>query len=74
MSDLTEALMAYTQADEDGVIVKVSRQALHESVARIEALEAENDAMDKALVMAGRIIMLESVSYTHLTLPTILLV
>ena len=28
--------------------------------ARIEALEAERDAMDKALVMAGRIIMLES--------------
>ena len=56
MSDLTEALMAYTQADEEGIVVKVSRQALHEAVARIEALEAAlRDIADNSYVFADDI-------------------
>lgn len=38
-SDLIAALKSYTQADEDGVMVKVSRQACDEAVERIAALE-----------------------------------
>lgn len=33
-----EALLNYSQADEDGVMVVVSRQAIHEAVGLIEAL------------------------------------
>lgn len=40
-SDLTTALKSYTQADEDGVMVKVSRQACDEAVERIAQLEAD---------------------------------
>lgn len=35
-----EALMNYSQADEDGVMVYASRQAIHEVVGYIEALSA----------------------------------
>lgn len=38
-SDLIAALKSYTQADEDGVMVKVSRQACDEAADRIAALE-----------------------------------
>ena len=40
-SDLIAALRSYTQADEDGVVVKVSRQACDEAADRLAALEAE---------------------------------
>lgn len=40
-SDLTTALKSYTQADEDGVMVKVSRQACDEAVERIAVLERD---------------------------------
>lgn len=40
-SDLIAALKAYTQADADGVMVKVSRQACDEAAERIAALEAD---------------------------------
>lgn len=41
MSDhpAVKALLSYQQADMDGVMVLVSRQAIHEVVDRIEALE-----------------------------------
>ena len=41
MSELIRALRSYTQADADGVKVKVSRQACDEAADRIAALEAE---------------------------------
>lgn len=56
-----EALLAYTQADEDGTIVKVSRQAIHEVADELASLRhdieravqrnidllAENDALHR---------------------------
>lgn len=38
--DLLEALRSYQQADEDGVMVLVSRQACDEAVAEIERLRS----------------------------------
>lgn len=35
MSDAVKALLNYQQADEDGVMVLVSRQAIHEVVAQL---------------------------------------
>lgn len=40
MIEAVKALLNYQQADEDGVMVLTSRQAIHEVVARIEQLEA----------------------------------
>jgi hypothetical protein len=39
MSNLTEALRSGKQADEDGVVCVVSRQACHEAADRIDRLE-----------------------------------
>lgn len=41
MSEALEALLDYEQADMDGVIVKASRQAIHEVADEIERLTAE---------------------------------
>lgn len=43
------ALMNYQQADEDGVMVLVSRQAIHEVSEEIERLRAALHALTKAL-------------------------
>lgn len=40
MIEAVKALLDYQQADEDGVMVLTSRQAIHETVAHIEKLEA----------------------------------
>lgn len=40
MSEAVKALLNYRQADEDGIMVLTSRQAIHEVAARIEQLEA----------------------------------
>ena len=37
-----EALLNYQQADEEGIMVLVSRQAIHEAADEIERLRAEN--------------------------------
>ncbi len=50
MNDLVKALRAGEQADMDGTLVKVSRQACEEAAAAIEALQAQlAEARDKAL-------------------------
>lgn len=51
-------LAQYEQADEDGIIVKVSRQAIHETLAHIDSLQsalqrAQEDARDSALESLG---------------------
>ena len=38
---LINALKSYKQCDEDGVMCKVSRQAVDEAIERIEILEAQ---------------------------------
>lgn len=40
MSEAVKALLNYRQADEEGIMVLTSRQAIHEVAARIEQLEA----------------------------------
>lgn len=40
-TDAVEALLNYEQADMDGVIVKASRQAIHEVVDRLRQAEAK---------------------------------
>ena len=42
-----EALLAYEQADEDGVMVLASRQAIHEVVRMLETAEADNERLAK---------------------------
>ena len=42
------ALMQYGQADEEGIIVTVSRQAIHEVSDEIDRLKAENERMRDA--------------------------
>lgn len=49
--DALEALLNYEQADEDGVMVLVSRQAIHEIAAEIEQLRP---AVDIAVMLLGR--------------------
>lgn len=44
---LVEALRSYSQADEDGVTVKVSRQACDEGAALIEELTRQRDSAIK---------------------------
>ena len=39
MSEAMKALLAYQQADEDGVMVLTSRQAIHEVAERYETLD-----------------------------------
>lgn len=43
------ALLGYQQADEDGVMVFASRQAIHEVAARLSAAEAEIERLKGAL-------------------------
>ena len=56
-----EALLAYQQADEGGVMVLVSRQAIHEVAARLAEAERERDEakaqafMDTAVALKRRI-------------------
>lgn len=48
MTDVVKALRAYQQADEDGVMVLVSRQACDEAASEIELLrERLNSARDE---------------------------
>jgi len=50
MDELVKALRAGEQADMDGTLVKVSRQACEEAANAIEALQAQlAEARDKAL-------------------------
>lgn len=50
MDDLVKALRSGEQADMDGTLVKVSRQACEEAADAIEALQAQlAEARDKAL-------------------------
>jgi hypothetical protein len=49
---LIEALKSYQQADEDGVMVLVSRQACDEAADTISALQAENERLRAGLVRA----------------------
>ncbi len=50
MDELVKALRAGEQADMDGTLVKVSRQACEEAADAIEALQAQlAEARDKAL-------------------------
>jgi hypothetical protein len=56
IEDAVRALLQYEQADFDGIIVKASRQAIHEVVdalsardAEIERLKAAGDAMETIL-------------------------
>ena len=44
--ELCKALRAYKQADADGVMVLVSRQACDEAAAEIERLRVENETLD----------------------------
>lgn len=54
MDDLVKALRAGEQADMDGTLVKVSRQACEEAADAIEALQAElAEARDKVLEAAA---------------------
>ena len=53
-------LAQYEQADEDGIIVKVSRQAIHETIAHIDSLQSalqvaqqERDAAKKQVLDYG---------------------
>lgn len=46
---LIAALRSYKQADADGVMCVVSRQAVHEAADRLSALKAERDRMAAAL-------------------------
>lgn len=57
MDDLVKALRAGEQADMDGTLVKVSRQACEEAADAIEALQAQlAAARDKALEDAARMV------------------
>jgi hypothetical protein len=64
-SDLIAALRSYTQGDDDGVIVKVSRQACDEAADRIAALvlaelKAERDAFARAIdTLNGKVLAVE---------------
>lgn len=49
MSKALEALLDYVRLDHDGVVVEVSRQAIHEVAAEIERLEARNARLLAAL-------------------------
>ena len=56
MSEALKALLAYQQCDEDGVMCKTSRQAVHEVADEVERLTRENadlrsavDSRDRAL-------------------------
>ena len=46
-------LLNYAQADEDGIMVLTSRQAIHETVDDYQALEAENLALKDAVFKYG---------------------
>ena len=48
--ELCKALTSYQQADEEGVMVLVSRQACDEAATRIRALASENERLRKALL------------------------
>ena len=50
MTDLVQALLSYKQADEDGIMVLVSRQACEEAAAEIERLHAR---LEISSVMRG---------------------
>ena len=55
MDELVKALRAGEQADMDGTLVKVSRQACEEAADTIEALQAQlAEARDKALEDAAQ--------------------
>lgn len=45
MSEAVTALLNYSQADEDGVMVLASRQAIHVVVDELKAAEAERDRL-----------------------------
>ena len=47
-----EALMQYAQADEAGVMVLASRQAIHEVAGLVEHITAERDMLKTALMLA----------------------
>lgn len=49
LSGAREALLNYQQADQDGILVITSRQAIHEVDDALTALEAERDALGIAL-------------------------
>lgn len=49
---LCEALRSYQQADEDGVIVKVSRQACDEAATALSRLSRENEELRASLAWA----------------------
>lgn len=55
MDELVKALRAGEQADMDGTLVKVSRQACEEAADAIEALQAENARLRKLDVEYGRV-------------------
>ncbi len=42
-----DALLNYEQADEEGILVKTSRQAIHEVVDYLTELEQENERLKK---------------------------
>lgn len=45
MSDAMKALMSYQQADEEGIMVLVSRQAIHEVADLHDAVKAESERL-----------------------------
>ena len=55
MDELVKALRAGEQADMDGTLVKVSRQACEEAADAIEALQAEMTRLRKLDVEYGRV-------------------
>lgn len=54
MSDMLTALKSYRQADQDGVMVIVSRQAVEEAADRIVALEQEVERLQNFRKLFGQ--------------------
>jgi len=50
---LINALKSYKQCDEDGIMCKVSRQAVDEAIERIKQLQAENERLRKEVEVQG---------------------
>ena len=52
-AELVKYLRDYKQADEEGVVVLASRQAIEEAASMIEALVKERDELKKTLSQFG---------------------
>ena len=59
IQQLTDALRSGTQADADGVMVKVSRQACEEAAAELEGLVKDRDRLAGAVCAMWRSLKLE---------------